>query len=750
MNERIEVKSHGEIRPKKGMNPRNPYEHQKCAMMCMDQMNELPAYRTLIVLPTGGGKTYTATLWLLKNVVDQHKKILWIAHRQLLLDQAAESFQKFAYESDMINHTAFSYRIISGSQRHDRSIDISPDDQVIIASKDSIGRNLGCLDEWLKDEREVYLVIDEAHHSTAKTYRNIIDYVDQRIPQLKLIGLTATPFRTAEEEQGLLSKIYTDGVRNGNVVQHDIGISYQIDLKELINRQILSKPIFESYFTDENYGSDIGLQGWEQLQHLDILPEKLAKEMAESAARNHLIVDAYCKKQKEYGQTLVFVISQTHAIQLCALFKQAGIKADYIVSGLMDSVTLASLQYNNDEKIEEYRKGNIQVLINVNILTEGVDLPQTKTVFLTRPTVSTTLMTQMVGRALRGTMAGGTNIAYIVSFIDHWNEHIAWVNPETLFIQDAQFKEDDRERANTTLQLIAVAKIEEFAKVLDSTIDTTSLERVPFEKRIPVGMYAFTYLEEHGMDHSYQVMVYDSTKQAYEHMMEELKDLFTTYEVQMEYLPEDILHDMEQHCRDTYFYGEMIPPYESRDIIQILKYYAQYEAVPRFYTFDEIDRDRLDVGKIAQDIWNQDLGQRQKALYIDELWNQGDENILRMFFGKKMYFVKQVDVEILKLSHPDLYNEDQNVTYGTKALEDLSLYEIGKIDPAYEKKLRDTAFSKSLNDKREYTCASCGKSSYSRALFQVDHITPMNKGGKSVPDNLQILCRKCNAMKSDH
>ena len=75
-------------------------------------------------------------------------------------------------------------------------------------------------------------------------------------------------------------------------------------------------------------------------------------------------------------------------------------------------------------KEKAYREGKVKVLVNVNILTEGVDLPQTKTVFLARPTVSTILMTQMIGRALRGEAAGGTSSAYIVSFVDNWNEHI--------------------------------------------------------------------------------------------------------------------------------------------------------------------------------------------------------------------------------------------------------------------------------------------------------------------------------------
>ena len=76
-----------------------------------------------------------------------------------------------------------------------------------------------------------------------------------------------------------------------------------------------------------------------------------------------------------------------------------------------------------------FHKKKLDVLINVNILTEGTDLPQTQTVFLARPTVSRVLMTQMVGRALRGVSAGGTKEAYIVSFIDDWEDKIAFEAP---------------------------------------------------------------------------------------------------------------------------------------------------------------------------------------------------------------------------------------------------------------------------------------------------------------------------------
>lgn len=749
MAERKEITSSGRIAPRNGVNDRVPYEHQKKAMECMDRINSSADFSTLVVLPTGGGKTYTAALWLLHNAIDRHKKVLWMAHRQLLLKQAAQAFQDYAYAETIPHISGFRYRIISGAANHGRTMDICRDDDLLIVSKDSIGRNLPALNNWLAGEKEIFLVVDEAHHSTAKTYRRVIDYVRSKVPHVKLIGLTATPFRTAEEEKGLLGKIYTDGVKNNVVIHNDVGITYQISLKDLINRRILAKPVFESYQTEEQYGQELGLEAWESIQHLDTLPEDVARKIALSVPRNRLIVDTYKKGQKKYGQTIVFAVNVDHAIALNAQFRKAGIASDYVVSSIQDMATGVTISREDNERKEQaYREGKLQVLINVNILTEGVDFPKTGTVFLARPTISTILMTQMVGRALRGPAAGGTDTAYIVSFVDGWDEHIAWVNPESLFDGNNEFSDNMVDRIQREIRMISLAKIEEFATMLDSTIDTTALEKVPFTQRIPVGMYAFSYLEEDGMDLSCQVMVYDSTAAAYRQMMTDLPDLFTSFGAVEEYLPQDILRQMERQCRNTYFCGEMIPPYSADDVLRILKYYAQYEAAPAFYTFDHIDRSRLDVGAIAKHIWDEDMGQRKAAEYVESLWNQGDDNLLRLFFGRKLYFMHQVEIEKNKLAHPGLY-EEEHITYDTKKLEDLPLYEIGKLDPQREKELRDGAFAKSRTPQGAYRCACCGMETDSRVPFQVDHILPMNKGGKSVPENLQILCRSCNGRKGD-
>ena len=748
----IEVTSNGEVFAKKGQNTRTPYEHQKQAMKCLDIIDREDSFSTLVVLPTGGGKTYTVSLWLLRHAINQNKKILWLAHRQMLLDQAAESFQKYAYAEVIPNVTSFHYRIVSGSVNHDRTIDIASADNLLIAGKDSLGRNLDCLEKWLDGEDEIYLVVDEAHHAIAKTYRKIIDYVKSKVPNTKLIGLTATPLRTAQSEQGLLSRIFTDGVKDGKVFLNDIGFAYQIGLKELIARQILAKPIFESYFTNTSFGDNLGIKDLERISQLDILPDGVAEEMTENAVRNKLIVNTYLAKKEEYGQTIVFAINVTHAISLAALFQQAGVSAAYVVSSVKDSVTGVTVSSeDNNRALEAYRSGSVQVLVNVNILTEGVDLPQTKTVFLARPTVSTIMMTQMVGRALRGQAAGGTEKAYIISFIDKWNEHISWVNPESLFVgEQNDFSDNAEEHQKYMVNMIAISKIEEFASILDKSVDTSLLERVDFTERIPVGMYAFTYMLPKDMEQSYQIMVYDSTKQAYEEMLRALPALFESYGADEEFLSDDLLHQMAVQCEDTFFTGEMIPPYEQNDIVQILKYYAQYEVSPNFYTFSDIDRSKIDVAALAKDVYDRQLSRREEADYINALWNSGDDNMLRLFFGRKNNFLEQFDLEMRKLTHEDIYEGGDNVKYGLREYADMSLYEIRKYNPDYEKSLRESVYALAKDSHGYYKCAGCGKKHKNPVYFQVDHKKALNNGGKTVPENLQLLCRHCNAEKSDH
>lgn len=723
------------ITPALGKNPRQLYEHQEEAIRKLDAMDKRGSFRTLLVLPTGGGKTLTAAYWLLRNAVDQNKKILWLAHRHLLLEQAAEAFARNAYTDTMVNRTVFNYRIISGM--HDKPVHIQKTDRILIASKDSMIRSLDKLKNWLNGE-EIYLVIDEAHHAVAKSYKKIIQYVADHTKSMKLLGLTATPFRTSEDEQGALKQVFTDD------------IVYKTDLDALIKKGILATPVFKKWNTNLQFTEHLGVKALKSIENLDMLPENIVNDIAGSKERNRIIVDEYINNYEKYGSTIVFALNKNHAITLNALFnekgKKYGIKSEFIISEVQDMITGITISNaDNERKIEAYRNGEIQVLINVNILTEGTDLPKTHTVFLTRPTVSTTLMTQMVGRALRGLKAGGTKEAYIVTFIDNWNDKIAWVNPETLTEAEYHEKETLAETQKQQIRLIAISKIEEFARMADAAVDTSALDSTPAIELIPLGMYMLSTLEC-----NHQILVYNSTQNAYQSLIRDLPNLMEHYGIEGETIPEETLDDMTEHCFQSYFDENMIPSCNRNDVEHLLKFYAQKAVAPLFVTIDEMKRKKLDVSEIAKKIYDEDMRRSEKNAYIQSLWAE-EGSLLPVYYTNPYFFKKLIDLELDKLDGDiEIAAAEPQTEAELRNLEQFPLQKIIELYPKIGLQLKEDAFAAARNDDGSYVCAGCGEVFPTRLFLQVDHIVPMAKGGLSVPDNLQVLCRTCNQRKGDH
>lgn len=745
MNLSIENLNAQRVTPADGKNPRTLYEHQIDAMKSMDIINKRSVFRTMLVLPTGGGKTLTAVYWLLKNAVDKGKKVLWIAHRHLLLEQAAEAFALNAYTDIMVNRTAFNYRIISGT--HDRPVHIKDSDNVLIASKDSIIRSLDYLKEWLGGE-DVFLVIDEAHHAVARSYKKIIDYVFDNAANTKLLGLTATPFRTAENEQGALRQIFTDD------------IVYKTDLDTLIKKGILATPVCRDIETDILLGDKLGLSAIKSIENLDVIPEEVAAEIADNSERNNLIVNKYLEDRDTYGPTIVFALNQNHAIALNALFnakgKKYGIRSEYIISGVRDAITGVTISTeDNNRKIEMYRKGEIQVLINVNILTEGTDLPKTHTVFLTRPTVSTVLMTQMIGRALRGPRAGGTKEAYIVSFVDGWSSKIAWINPQTLTSGDYAASEDSTKRRIHEMRMIAISKLEELALIADESVDTSRLESIPAIDRIPLGMYMFCFTDivgEQSMERHHQILVYSSTKDAYESLIRDLPAMIEAYGISAEEgIAEDKLDRILTVCRECYFDDNMVPEYNPKDIECLIKFFAFVsEGVePRFVTVDELDRKALDPATIAKHIYDENMRRSEETEYVRSLWDEPD-SIFPVYYSNFLFFKRMIQIEMDKLD-----GDIQKVSM--KPVSEPEMREVSRLTleaiirryPEYGIKLKESVYSASMDSDGMYVCAECGYKAKTREYLQIDHIKPMAHGGLTVFENLQVLCRNCNARKSD-
>jgi len=169
---KIEIEFAGTITVSQNESGIHLYDHQEKAFHQLNQkiLKTNKNFAGLLVLPTGGGKTLTAGYWIAKNLLDKGKKVLWLAHRHELLNQAKETFKKLASKDVFENKTSFNYRILSGI--HDKPVNIQNTDDIIIASKDSLNAGFEHLyKKWIKNNTdEFFLVIDEAHHATAKTY----------------------------------------------------------------------------------------------------------------------------------------------------------------------------------------------------------------------------------------------------------------------------------------------------------------------------------------------------------------------------------------------------------------------------------------------------------------------------------------------------------------------------------------------------------------------------------------------------
>lgn len=747
----VQVDYSGQIQVNAGENPRELYAHQNEAIKALDQKNKSP-FEGLLVLPTGGGKTLTAVHWLLRNFIDKRNKVLWIAHRHELLDQAFETLKFSAYPSLLNDVEKFRYRVISGHPKHDRPVNIQSTDDIIIASKDSLNAGLNyLLDNWVGHSDAILLVVDEAHHATAKTYRKLINEIKQNFKDrgkangFRMLGLTATPFRSDKGEQGLLKKVFPDD------------IIFSEHLRTLITRGILAEPVFENLETELDFYRELTDKDIKAIKDFDKLPKKIAERIAMSNVRNKRIVDHYVENRDRFKPLLVFAVDVQHAIELNGLFQKRGINSDFVAAKISDAITGATISVKeNSEKIKRFRRGELEVLINVEMLTEGTDLPNVQTIFLTRPTTSAILMTQMIGRALRGQTAGGTEKAYVVSFIDNWEDKINWVNPEKLTdIEGTEFIDKDIETMKKIARLISIEKIEEFARMMDDSIDTTVLKKLDFLKRVPVGIYRFSILEpsESGepASRNYDVLLYNDTEEeAYDSFVNDLEAVFKYVDIEdREVLTDGELKDLQQITKEIYFPDHpFLLGYRDADVENILRFYAQKQMEPEFIAFSE--RRKCNLSIVARHIYENDLTLKQATEYLTSLWNDS-KSFWQVLFGYNyLYFKKQVDIEINKLLgvYPDLTVTTPIIISDIVPLESLSLVEIRERDPAEYRDIKDAVFAKYTDVKGFITCALSGLKSQMRRDFQIDHIIPMSKGGLTTLENLQVLSRKAHAEKT--
>ena len=297
-------------------------------------------------MPTGTGKTYLLTAVIDSFVSNNPKEKVWIvAHRRELVSQIDETVRKFhSYSASNTSSLLSSVKAMSI--------------QWLMRHYDEI------------EEVPGMIVIDEAHHALAKTYKEMWE----RFPKAKFLGLTATPCR-------LNGKGFTD--------LFDVLVQ-SWDVPEFISKGRLAIYDFVSIKSDGMTQRLIdslqkrGADGDYQNKEMDMLLNKKP-----SIERLYRSLEEYGKDRKG----IVYAINISHAQKITKLYQEHGVKAIAI-----DSKTPAA---ERQQDIEAFKKGDIQVLVNVDIFSEGFDCPDVEFVQLARPTLSLAKYLQMVGRGLR-------------------------------------------------------------------------------------------------------------------------------------------------------------------------------------------------------------------------------------------------------------------------------------------------------------------------------------------------------------
>ena len=297
-------------------------------------------------MPTGTGKTYLLTAVIDSFVSNNPMEKVWIvAHRRELVSQINETVRKFhSYSASNTSSLLSSVKAMSI--------------QWLMRHHDEI------------EEEPGMIVIDEAHHALAKTYKEMWE----RFPKAKFLGLTATPCR-------LNGKGFTD--------LFDVLVQ-SWDVPEFISKGRLATYDFVSIKSDGMTQRLIdslqkrGADGDYQNKEMDMLLNKKP-----SIERLYRSLEEYGKDRKG----IVYAINISHAQKITKLYQEHGVKAIAI-----DSKTPAA---ERQQDIEAFKKGDIQVLVNVDIFSEGFDCPDVEFVQLARPTLSLAKYLQMVGRGLR-------------------------------------------------------------------------------------------------------------------------------------------------------------------------------------------------------------------------------------------------------------------------------------------------------------------------------------------------------------
>ena len=364
--------------------------------------------RVLLHMPTGSGKTRTTMSVIcdfIRNLSDRslfnNRLVIWLADTEELCDQAADEFIK-AWSSlgigDIYLHRFYS--------TYDQDFSELKKGGVLVAGMQKLNQRLSKSQQQILrlGEKAELLVFDEAHRILAPTYQELVDLL-QVIGKAPLIGLSATPGRSTFDQEH--NKEFAKFFNKNKVILSVEGYDSPIDY--LVNQGYIAKANFHTIpYTPEDF--KLTPKQIKDIASGQDIPIDALEQLGIDAKRNLLIIDSILKEVNNERQIIVFGCSVVNAEALYALLRYKNINV-----GIVTSSTESSLRKTT---ISDYKKGNLQVIVNYGVLTTGFDAPKTNVAIVARPTTSLTLYSQMIGRATRGKKAGGNENCDIYTVVD--------------------------------------------------------------------------------------------------------------------------------------------------------------------------------------------------------------------------------------------------------------------------------------------------------------------------------------------
>lgn len=455
------------------------------ALCALENTRAEGARRALVQAATGVGKTYLAAFDSKK-----YERVLFVAHREEILKQAAESFKNVRNSED--------YGFFDGESK-------CTDKSVIFASVATLGRNEYLNNKYFPSDYFNYVVIDEFHHAINDQYQRIVNYFK---PQF-LLGLTATPERM-------------DGRNIYEIC--DYNVPYEISLKEAINKGMLVPFHYYGIFDDTDYSKIHIVRGRYDEKELN-------ETYIGNVHRYELIYKYYCK----YGsrQALGFCCSKEHAREMAKEFSSRGIPSVAVFSDASGKYT-----EKRNVAIQKLKNGEIKVIFSVDMFNEGVDITSVDMVMFLRPTESPIVFLQQLGRGLR--KYRGKEFLTVLDFIGNYEkagrvrfllEGKTDVQREGVHLSDAlQFPDDCLVDFDMKLIDLFAEMDRKHLKLKDQIINEYFKVKELLAKR-PTRLDLFTYMD----DNIYEASITHSKDNPFKRYLEFLNDLGELSQIEEEF-----------------------------------------------------------------------------------------------------------------------------------------------------------------------------------------------------------------------